>query len=241
MWERVRIAGHSADVLTPGQGPYPGAVLYLHGYGGETLAENPVFTECFEKYHLPVVSPVGGACWWLDTLCHEFDVQQTPMQFLRQDVTTWMEGRWGIAAPYIALLGVSMGGQGALNLAYRHARQFPIVASMSPAIDFDQIYGKGFGIEELFPDAEAARQETVVLHLHPLNWPRHQFLCSDPQDFLWHTGSERLASKLMSSGVPFQRDLTTSYGGHGWRYFNAMADRVVRFLAEALQKEHEAV
>lgn len=239
MWKQVEISGKPADVFTPGSPPFPGAVIYLHGYAGESLRGNEVFTQLFRKCHLPIVCPMGGHCWWLETLCPEFDAHQTPLQFVSNAVTSWIEKEWNLAPPRIALLGVSMGGQGVLNLSYRQATRFPIVAALSPAIDFDQIYGCGFGVEEIFADAEEARQETAVLHLHPLNWPRHQFFCSDPQDRTWHAGSERLASKLASSGVPFQCDLQTTQGGHGWPYFNAMAEKTVEFLATALNSPLE--
>jgi len=235
MWKSVEIAGKPAELFVPQGETCRGAVIYLHGYGGETLKENSVFTSLFEKYQLLVVSPVGGPCWWLDSISPAFDSDVTPMTHLTRDVTGWIGEHWNVHTPRIGLLGVSMGGQGVLNLAYRNALRYPVVAALSPAIDFDQIYGKGFGVEEIFQSAEAARQETVVLHLHPLNWPKHQFFCSDPQDVLWHAGSERLASKLMSSGVPFDRDLQTSHGGHGWTYFDAMADRAVSFIARGLE------
>lgn len=235
MWSQHQLKERRLDVFTPESPHTPGAVIYLHGHAGESLVNNDSFTREFEKHGLRVVAPHCGPCWWLDVPSPAFDSSQTPVRYLLDEVVPWIAQRWDVHPPQIALLGVSMGGQGALNLSYRNALRFPIVAALSPAIDFDQIYGRGFGIEDLFPDPESARQETAVLHLHPLNWPKAQFFASDPQDTFWHAGSERLASKLMSSGVPFQSDLQTSHGGHGWNYFNAMAGRAVEHIASALQ------
>lgn len=241
MWERVTIADREADLFVPSAPSGQGALIYLHGYQGETLRENEVFTRLFEQYQLPVVSPVGGGCWWLDRICPDLSNDRTPIQYVNEDVVAWIEAHWQVSPPLVALLGVSMGGQGVLNLAYRKALRFPVVAAISPAIDFDRIHGRGFGVESIFASEEEARQETAVLHLHPLNWPKHQFFCSDPQDFTWHAGSERLASKLASSGVPFERELQTSYGGHGWTYFNAMAEQAVQFVSQSLKKEASAL
>jgi len=234
MWTQTEIGNRPVELFIPATGVSSQAVLYLHGHGEERLSGNDVFTHWLEAFQLPVVAPRGGPCWWLDVLSPGFDPEQTPVRYLLDQVVPWMETEWKITPPQIGLLGVSMGGQGVLNLAYRHALRFPVVAALSPAINFDQIHGRGFGVEEMFPDAEAARQETATLHLHPLNWPRQQFFCSDRSDRFWHAGSECLASKLQSSGVPFQSDLQTSVGGHGWPYFNAMAERAIGFLAEAL-------
>lgn len=236
MWDTTVIGGRPAAVYQPGSGPFSAAVIYLHGYGGESLQEHSAFTDVLERVHLPVVCPQGGHSWWLDVPSPEFGSGQTPLSYVRDVVTAWIADRWGIAPPRIGLLGVTMGGQGVLNLSYRHAQTFPVAAALSPALDFHLIHGRGFGVEELFDSAESARQETAVLHLHPLNWPRHQFFCSDPLDQIWHDGSLRLASKLRSSGIPFECDLETSHGGHGWSYFDAMAEKAVTFLAENLNR-----
>ena len=42
--------------------------------------------------------------------------------------------------------------------------------------------------------------------------------------------------KLSSSGIPFEADLTTSRGGHGWQYFEHMAPKVIGFVAEHLRE-----
>lgn len=235
MWEQVEIAGRPADAFTPGPGPYPGAVLYLHGYAGESLQQSAEFTSLLEQERLPVICPQGGKSWWLPVTTPEFP-DQSPLDYLRNEVTPWAQARWGLSSRQLALLGVSMGGQGALQLAYRHALEYPVVVAISPAIDFDRIYGRGYSVEEIFPDAEAARQETVTLHLHPLNWPKSQFFCSDPLDQNWHEGCDRLASKLSSSGVPFECELGASQGGHGWEYFNFMAPRAVDFIVRGLRR-----
>jgi hypothetical protein len=86
----------------------------------------------------------------------------------------------------------------------------------------------------MFPDAEAARQATVVLNLQPLAWPRHQFFCCDPADHDWFDGCARLGMKLFSSGILHERDLETTGGGHSWDYFNRMAAPALTHIAANL-------
>jgi hypothetical protein len=242
----------------------PRVVIYLHGHGEERLSENETFTRLFEEHRLIAVCPRGGPCWWLDEIYPPFDPELTPLEFVRNDVVRWIGEEFGAARddslgapapggiaersgsssrtprgaapPGIGLLGLSMGGQGVLNLAYRDALRFPVVAAISPAIDFHTIHGRGFQVEEIFPDAETARQATVTLQLHPLHWPRYQFFACDPQDPTWFEGCERLASKLNSSGILFECDLTTSHGGHNWEYFNRMAEKAVAFVRLGLDR-----
>jgi S-formylglutathione hydrolase FrmB len=131
-----------------------------------------------------------------------------------------------------------MGGQGALRMAYKYPDLFPTVAAISPAIDYQKriVEGVDPGLDFLYRDAEDARQDTALLHIHPLNWPRNQFFCCDPSDLRWHESADRLRMKLASLGVPFECDLETA-GGHGWTYYEQMAEPAIRFLYERLERE----
>ncbi|MCA9068014.1 MAG: hypothetical protein KDA84_03790 [Planctomycetaceae bacterium] len=237
-WTETEVVGKPVDIYEPQQpSPEPRVVLFLHGHGQERLRENVPFTQEFERHGLRVVCPQGKRSWWLDLVCEEFDPKVTPLNYLRESVVPFIEDRWQTAPSSIGLLGVSMGGQGVLQLAYRDARRFPVVAAISPAIDFHRCWGQGLPLDQMFPSAEEARQETVILKIHPLNWPKHQLIVCDPRDSYWFEGAERLTLKLHSSGIPFESDFATSAGGHSWGYFNSTATPVIQFLADRLEKE----
>lgn len=237
-WSTIEIAGKPADVYEPLKpSAEPRAILFLHGHGQERLVNNAIFTAEFERHGLRVVCPQGKRSWWLDRICAEFDPVVTPMDYLRNSIVSFIETHWNIRPPAIGLLGVSMGGQGVLQFAYRDARRFPAVAAISPAMDFHRVYGQGLPLDEMFSSAEEARQETVILKIHPLNWPKHQLLVCDPKDEYWFESSERLSLKLHSSGIPFESDFQTSAGGHSWQYFNHIAPKVVKFLTDGLEQE----
>jgi pimeloyl-ACP methyl ester carboxylesterase len=241
-WQQRDAGGKQADVFQPAEWPeVKTVVLFLHGHARITLRDNEVFTRELERYGMGAVCPDGKRCWWTDLVCPEFDPQLTPIDYLRNNVLEWLDCTWGVRPPAIALLGVSMGGQGALRLAYWYPQLFPVVAALSPTIDYQNLYGKGLPLDDLYPDREAARQDTVTLQLHPLNWPRHQLLTCDPTDTEWFDGVERLASKLSSTGIPFDSDLTTRHGGHSWDYFNFIAPAVMKFLHEGLDQEQRRI
>lgn len=236
-WSTVSIGGHDVDLFEPAESHAGRAVLFLHGHAGTTLKGNDVWSAELDRHGLRCVCPHGARSWWTSVICEEFSSDQSPLEFLAGELTEWIAAEWQVAPPHIAVTGVSMGGQGALQLCYRNARQFPIVAAVSPIIDFHRLWGRGLPLDTIFEDEEAARQETVILHLHPMNWPRHQLLLCDPADVDWFEGVERLAGKMSSSGILFESDFETSNGGHCWDYFNAVAPEVVGFLADAFQKE----
>jgi hypothetical protein len=241
-WSQVEIAGKTADVYEPRRpGDHGRTVLHLHGHGLTTLKDNAVWSAELERHGLRCVCPHGQRSWWLDVVCPEFDERLTPLGFLREHVVPWIADRWGTRPPRLGLSGISMGGQGALQLAYRYPREFPVVAVIAPAVDFQNWHGRGLPLDDMFATREAARQQTAILQVHPLNWPRHQFLVCDPADAEWFESAERLTMKLRSIGITFEADLETSAGGHTWDYFNTMAGRVIGFIAERLEQESRRV
>jgi len=239
-WQQIAIAGKTADVFFPTKrSPENFTVLFLHGHGRITLRDNAVYTAHLERLGLACVCPRGQRSWWGDVVCREFDPERTPADFLRRDVLAWIQERCHSNPPRIGLLGVDMGGQGALRLAYRDPEQFPIVAALGPTIDFHLLHGRGLPLDEMYATRESARQDTATLLIHPLHWPRHQLLMCDPEDGEWFEGVERLASKLYSTGIPFESDFATRHGGHSWEYFNFVSPRVMQFLAERLEQERK--
>jgi pimeloyl-ACP methyl ester carboxylesterase len=241
-WTHAEIGGKRADLFEPDRPAEAGfVVLFLHGYAGITLKDNAAYSHELDRYGLRAVCPHAPRSWWGDLVYRDFDPQVTPLKFLHGPVREFIAARWNAAPPAIALAGVSMGGQGALRLAYRYPQEFPVVAAISPVVDFHIWHGRGLSLDEIYPSSEAARQDTVTVQLHPLNWPRHQLLTCDPADTECFEGAQQLASKLASSGIPFERDFQTSGGGHSWTYFDKLAPQVLKFVFERLEQERRRV
>ena len=235
-WSTISMAGKPADLFVPDVPAKPtGVVLFLHGYDSVTLKENPAYTAALTHHNLIALCPHGPHCWWTDAIYGPFDEELSPVEFLVRHVPDFCRKTWSIEPPHIAVCGVEMGGQGALQLAYRHARQFPTVVAISPKIDFETWWGHGTSLDEMFPDREAARQRTAILHIHPLNYPKHQLLLCDPADVYCLDGVVTLVSKLSSTGIAFDHDLESSHGGFGWNYANQMASRAIEFIAARLK------
>jgi S-formylglutathione hydrolase len=237
-WSRADIAGKTADIYDPPGDPRPRfGVLYLHGIGLETLATANVFTHLFAQLRLACVCPHGQRSWWADRICAEFDPKVTPERHLLDAVLPFFETRWGLQPRAIGLLGISMGGQGALRLAFKYPETFPVVAAISPAIEYHELYHQGSPLDDMYDSKEQCRQDTAPMHIHPSRFPPHIFYCIDPTDAQWYRGNDRLHEKLSALGVPHEIDLTTRAGGHSWDYFNHMAARAVQFLLAGLEHE----
>jgi S-formylglutathione hydrolase FrmB len=212
--------------------------MYLHGLHLARLAGHTAFEQQFDRHGLRCIAPETGPCWWADRISTLFDASISPERHVLDRVMPWLAENWNARPPQIALLGTSMGGQGALRLAYRRPNSFPVVAAIAPAIDFQWKLEEGDpALREMYRDSEQARQDTATLHIHPLNWPRHQWFACDPSDYRWHDSADRLRMKLYSLGVPYEADLESTGGGHSWTYYETMAEPAVDFIAERLERE----
>ena len=242
-WTEELIAGHPADVYRPAAVNSHGyVVLYLHGVHLNRLTDKTAFIEQFDRHGLSVVAPMTRRSWWTDKICDEFDSRLTAERHVLDNVLPFIREQFGAKPPQIGLLGTSMGGQGALRFAYKYPSLFPVAAAISPAIDYYKRYNEGDEtIPQMYPDPEAARQDSALLHIHPLNWPRHQFFCCDPIDYRWWESADRLRMKLWSLGIPHVCDLETSCGGHGFDYYNRMAEPAISFLVDRLDQERRRV
>jgi S-formylglutathione hydrolase len=236
-WTTVEISGKKADVSDPSRSRPRFGVLHLHGVGLETLKDRPAFTGVLEELRLACVCPHGQRSWWADRICPEFDPRVSPEKFLLDQVLPFFQNRWGLGPRAIGLQGISMGGQGALRLAFKRPDLFPVVAAISSAIDYHELYGQGTPLDDMYDSKEQCRQDTVLLHVHPSRFPSHIFFCTDPDDTAWYRGNDRLHEKLNALGVPHEIDFVTRAGGHSWDYFNHMAERVERFVHAGLDHE----
>jgi S-formylglutathione hydrolase FrmB len=238
-WTDVDVAGHVCEIYEPPRLNEHGyVVVYLHGVHLNHLHDKPAFLREFDRHGLRVVCPRTARSWWTDRICSEFDNKISAECYVRDHVLGWIREHWQVEPPRIALLGTSMGGQGALRMSFKHPGKFPVLAALAPAIDYHTRMDEGdetLGL--MYADKEAARQDTATLHVHPLNWPRNIYFACDPTDTRWHESADRLRMKLAALGIPFEADLETSGGGHGFEYYSRMAEPALSFITQRLESE----
>lgn len=187
------------------------------------------FAAWFNEFGLRAVIPSPRA-WWIDRPASGYPGRSSSLEFIVNELVPWVTSRW--PGQQLAAMGTDLGGQGAFQLAYRHPQHFPIAAAIRPAIDFHRLHDTSSELREWFDSLEQARQETVTLRLHPLNWPPHQWFSCPRGDWRFD-GCERLASKLTSIGIPFTADLTTPDGPD---YDALQMKRGLKFVADRLRE-----
>jgi len=243
-WSTCDVSGHVCELFQPLTVAATGrAILYLHDLDGQSPRNLPPLQKVLELAGVPVLAPLAPYSWWLGRQCDRFDPVVSAETFLLGPVFDECQRRFAVSPPGIGLLGYDMGGQAALQLAYRYPDRFPVAAAINPAIDFhlgmqhghEWIDGERFAsLWEMFTEVEEARQETALLHIHPLNWPRHQWFASGSDDVRWHDGAVRLTSKLNALGIPHTAILDRPVGNQPLKIF---ASEAVAFVLGSLDKE----
>ncbi len=238
-WTAIDLAGKSADVydLAPSSAGPRFGVLFLHAYDARSLRDQPDFNRFLAEFRLACVCPHAPHTWWADRICPPFDLQLTAERYLLQSVVPYFQQRWGLGTRSLGLLGISMGGQGALRLGFKYPDTFAVVAALASAIEYHELYGQGLPLDEMYDSKEQCRQDTAPMHVQPNRYPPHLFFACDPDDVHWHQGNDRLHEKLSALGVEHECDLTTRAGGHTWAYFNHQAERSLRFLQTGLDMQ----
>jgi S-formylglutathione hydrolase FrmB len=127
-------------------------VLYLlHGYSGsysDWILKVPAIKDLADLYHILIVCPDGNfAGWYFDSPVdkasqYETYIAKELINYVDRHYTT-INTRWGRA-----ITGLSMGGHGALYLAFKHQDVFGAAGSMSGGVDI-RVFPDSFGIEHV--------------------------------------------------------------------------------------------
>jgi len=209
---------------------YP--VLYLlHGYSDKYsgwVINFPVTSLLADQYNIIIVSPDGGfSSWYFDSpidpsFRYETFVSKELIERIDKDFNTLKspKGR--------AVSGLSMGGHGAMYLAFRHQDVFGAAGSMSGGVDIRPFpknwdIAKRLGSIDLNPDNW---EKNSVINLVDLVKDSHLAIIFDcgVDDFFIEV-NRQLHKKLVEMKIP--HDYTERPGGHTRPYW----DNSIRYHA----------
>jgi pimeloyl-ACP methyl ester carboxylesterase len=213
-------AGHqSKDALS--------LIVMLHGYGGDHRNALVNLTPAQAvAIHLDGVAPTpsaivtvdGGNGYWNP---HPSD---DPMAMVVDELIPLCQRRGlGRAPQSISLMGISMGGYGALAIAERNPGLVSGVAAISPAIwtSYDQARGANAGA---FASAAAFEAGDVIARAAALNGVAVRIASGTDDPF--HPGVEKLASVL-----PHSSTVVFSSGCHTDQFFYGQEPPSLHFLS----------
>lgn len=207
-------------------------VYFLHGWPGDP---QDVFgyahaAQVLDTYiahgGTPVVlaaldgnSPVHGDTEWGDAS----DGSDSLESFIVDTVIPAVEGSDRRDAAHRAIVGFSMGGYGAMNMALGHPGLFGQIVTLCGYFHLDDL-------SHMF--ATAASQQANDPDLNLQRARGHRILLMDSLqdgDSLTHRQSEDFHARLAQAGIP--STLIMAPGTHSWAYVQSQLPIVLRFLA----------
>jgi S-formylglutathione hydrolase FrmB len=224
----------------------------LHGLGDSHLALDRFgvagrLWRGMEAGSLPrafVVAPAGERGFWIDW----YDGSRPYERYFVEEVVPAAERLLGLDVPreHRHLIGVSMGGIGGLQIGLRHPGLFATVASLSgPIMDETQ------AVEHL--DTSPVRRFVDLERIFGDGTDRERLESHNPHAIARKRGADLGTRLFIAAGrdeKPFFRETTAAYhrlleclgaphefelfaGGHGWRHWSPVIERVMRWTAES--------
>ena len=217
------------------------ALFLLHGYTGS--AGNWVPEYLAEKFNFAIVMPSGENSFWLDGIStgHKF------CTFLGEELTGYIRKTFNLAlsAEDTCIMGLSMGGFGALHTAFAYPEVFGQAAALSSALIFYNISGMKPGEDnglanyeyyrECFGDLDKVSEsdnnpETLIKNLKAQGKkiPKIYMACGT-EDFLLEN-NRRFHKFLEDEEIP--HSYSESAGGHDMTFWNEYAVKFVKMMFE---------
>ena len=195
-------------------------VYLLHGFGDTYMAwQNHVdLTKYANQYNFILVCPDAQDSWYFDSPIDPSFQYET---YITQELRNYIENNYRTVndRKYRAITGLSMGGHGALWLAWRHPDLYGLCGSMSGAVDILTLKDR-FKIDKRlgkYAANEASWKSHSVINLVP-TLKNEQFIIIDDgtSDFLIKE-NRALHASLQQHNI--KHEYSERPGRHSWDYW----------------------
>jgi len=209
-------------------------VYLLHGASGDFsnwIKKVPTIKEYADKYDVLIVCPEGSSfSWYLDS---PVDSSMKYESYIGSEVPAYIDSHFSTIRDRRAraITGLSMGGHGALFLAFRHANFFGACGSMSGVVDLYSSRNKYELIKRIgdtIANAETWRNFSAINFIQ--NYPKDSLAiiidCGTADVF--YPVNQKLHEKMQQLKIP--HDYIERPGQHDWNYWgNAIEYQLVFF------------
>lgn len=212
-------------------------VYLLHGSGGwysNMIIRIPQLTEQADKYNMILVFPDGGkTSWYFDSPVNDSMRYET---YISKEVPAYIDAHYNSIKNRSgrAISGLSMGGHGALMLAFHYADFFGACGSMSGAVDLLNLPGKT-DVKKVLGDSSDNWKNYSVMNIVE-HYPKDSLsiiIDCGVDDFLYK-GNHALHGKLVQLKVP--HDYIERPGKHEWPYWRNAVLYQLLFFNEYFKK-----
>ncbi|MCF2520454.1 alpha/beta hydrolase family protein [Dyadobacter sp. CY351] len=219
---------------------YP-VVYLLHGYSGnhaDWISKAKGFETAADTYNMIIVCPDGGySSWYWDS---PMDAQSQYETYVSKELVSFIDSKYKTVKDRAGrgITGLSMGGHGALYLAFRHQDVFGAAGSMSGGVDirpFPNNWNMPDRLGKYADQPERWEKNTVINMLHLLT-PNSLALIIDcgVDDFFFKV-NEKLHEQLVYRNIP--HDYLVRPGAHNWPYWTNAVQYQLLFMSNYFNKK----
>jgi len=220
-------------------------VVYLlhgaHGNYSNWINRVPDMQELADNNQLIIVCPDGAPnSWYFDSPVDSAVRYET---YIAREVPAYIDANYRTIADreHRAISGLSMGGHGAMFIAFRHADTFGACGSMSGALDVNLI-PRGYGLDKILGDIKTNagyyKEWSVinVIEKYPTDSLAIILDCGT-QDILSFIGKS-VHEKMMKLRIP--HDYIERPGRHDWVYWSKAVRYQLLFFKEHFRKQRKS-
>lgn len=212
----IKPAGYSTAKKFP--------VLYLlHGFSGnysDWILKVPAITKLADQYQVIIVCADGNfAGWYYDSPVNKDWQYET---YVGTELVNYVDKHYSTITDRSgrAITGLSMGGHGAMYIAFKHQDTFGAVGSMSGIVDI-RPFSDAFGIEQVlgkYSEHPETWEKNSVINMIYLIKPNSLAITFDCgyDDFSYQVNLA-LHNEFLMRKIP--HDFTVRPGSHNWEYW----------------------
>lgn len=215
-------------------------VYLLHGYSGnysDWAIKAKGFEKVVDQYQIIIVCPDGNNSWYWDS---PVDSNYKYETYVSKELVNWIDGKYKTIKDRKGrgITGLSMGGHGALYLAFKHQDVFGVAGSMSGGVDirpFPNNWDMALRLGRYSDRPDNWEKYTVINMLHLLR-PNSLSLLIDcgTEDFFYKV-NESLHQELLYRNIP--HDYITRPGAHNWNYWQNAIQYQLLFMSNFFKSQ----
>jgi S-formylglutathione hydrolase FrmB len=197
-------------------------VYLLHGYSGnyaDWVSKAQGFEKAADLYNMIIVCPDGNNSWYWDS---PEDKKYKYETYVAEELVKWVDSRYKTIKDRKgrAITGLSMGGHGALYLAFKHQDVFGAAGSMSGGVDirpFPKNWDMAARLGSYAEQPDNWEKHTVINMLHLLTANSLALLIDCGTEDFFYRVNVNLHEKLRERNIP--HDFISRPGAHNWNYW----------------------
>jgi len=218
------------------------SVIYLlHGYSDNYatwIKKVPHLKELADQFRFIIVMPDGDYnSWYWDS---PVDPKSRYESFISKELVEYIDKNFKTVPDRNsrAITGISMGGQGALFLAFRHQDVFASAGSMSGGVDIRPFPNEWDMADKLGSFAENTDQwndYAVINQVFRLVPDSLNIIIDCGTSDFFYDVNKKLHKKLLYRNIPHV--YIEKPGRHNWKYWNDAIDYQMLFFSKHLKTE----